>query len=197
MPHVTSEQHPIMRAMADLAPVRTANRLPGLSAAEVARIARPLFVEGGPTSSSKRRTFKQTQEDLDLVAKHAAGLKAALRRLTGSPWNNYHDVQSLCRTLHIVEVIAQAPLDETTVTASNRAQAHQRLALTAALVFAQYTGRNPTIINAEERQAHGPFIAFLDAIFKARGVSASVENSAKWAIARLPRMERQRPKKRS
>jgi hypothetical protein len=58
----------------------------------------------------------------------------------------------------------------------------QRLALDCAFVFLMVTGRKPTLINSEGNPVHGPFVDFLRAVFKARGVSASLETSARYAI---------------
>ncbi len=58
----------------------------------------------------------------------------------------------------------------------------QRLALDCAFVFLTVTGRKPGLTNSDGNPVHGEFVKFLRAVFKARGVSASLETSARYAI---------------
>lgn len=69
---------------------------------------------------------------------------------------------------------------------SDRVTGPQTLARAAANVYLQASGRRPTIINsAAHPDGHGPFVDFLAAVFRARGMKSSAKNQAIWAIAHL------------
>jgi hypothetical protein len=142
-----------------------------------------LLVAGGPKQKQKSKTT-----DLQVVARRAAALSRALDRLshgaaaaipreTLRQWNQQVRIQA-----------AAAAFAASAIAVPSRARKQitgpQRLAMAAAGVFVLVARRRPTR-TVRNGRAGSPFIDFLVAVFAARGVRASVENHARWAIQNL------------
>lgn len=160
---------------------------PGLPALSYADI-RPLFIEGGPAgkrtlpAASKQRII----DDLKQIEQQASDLRMTLANLHPSTARIFRNLDRVRRTLHTLEVIArEVEVPDRPPDLPKGTTAPKRLALIAAYVFLETTGKKPTIINKAGQQSGGPFLEFLDAVFTARGVKSSRESSAKWAISAM------------
>jgi hypothetical protein len=177
---VTGDEDQLRTAIADL---RTSKDLPPLAPDEMNRAVRQLLVSGG-----KARRKKPTPElqnaaaALENIAKLADELKAAIADLHPSISNFSPQArEDMRRRLHIVSVVARADLGPP-VEEPAPVNSAQHLAYDAACIFLMTTGTKPGITNRPGRKAHGLFIEFLAKVFAARGVTASVEASARRAI---------------
>jgi hypothetical protein len=148
---------------------------------------RPLLIEGGPAGKrvSPPATKQRIIADLKQIEQQASDLRMTLENLHRSTAKSFRNLNRVRLTLHILEVIAkgaEAEVPDEPPALPKETTPPRRLALTAAYVFIETTGQKPTIINKAEQPAGGPFLEFLDAVFAARGVNASREDCAKFAI---------------
>jgi hypothetical protein len=135
---------------------------------------------------------------LDDVQKAAAYLGAALQNLPPQAASIYRDLAGLKRTVRTIAIIAGAAssaenvleFDSATEPEHNDVRPSVVLALDAAYVFAMVSGNRPGRRNIDGKK-YGPYLEFVTAIFKARGMKASPENSAKEALAIIAGMEKE------
>lgn len=196
-------------AIANLLPLRAANwQSSGISRADADKwgggpelsdferktALHALLVTGGPSAKRKNKpSLERTRRALHSIAEQSSALRAAFEALddpAASVFANRGGVRRMLRTLEIVAKDAAErmvavediePRDGANggIKPPNGAQ---RLALDCAFVFLTVTGRKPGLTNSDGNPVHGEFVKFLRAVFKARGVSASLETSARYAI---------------
>jgi hypothetical protein len=185
-------------AIADLQ-LRVAE-LPELSEFDHETALHGLLVTGGPSAKrTVKPSLERTLRELHTIAQQASGLRAAFETLgdpAASVFANRGGVTRMLRTLEIVAKDAEERMAavediepphgaKRKIAPPNGAQ---RLALHCAFVFLMVTGREPTLVSSPGEKVHGPFIDFLRAVFKARGVSPrSLETSARYAVKGMRR----------
>jgi hypothetical protein len=185
-------------AIADLLKLRVAE-LPELSEFSHKSVLHGLLVTGGPSAKRKvKPSLERTLRELHTIAEQASGLRAAFEKLgdpAASVFANRGGVRRMLRTLEIVakdaaERMAAAEDIKPPHGAKRKIEppnGAQGLALHCAFVFLTVTGEKPTLINSVGKPVHGPFVDFLRAVFKAHGVSSSLETSAGYAIKGMRR----------
>jgi hypothetical protein len=192
----TSQQ--LRAAVEGLFPHRQKNGLPPLPAEELDGLVRHLLVEGGEWTRgsaaprSKPATAAATKKELDRVAKAAEALRLALDEMRGPAASVFRDVAGLVRRIQAIETIAlhAEPREMPDDKPQEALDPTERLALAAAHVFLAVSDDKPTRRTKIEQKAYGPFLDFLAAVFRARGVSGSPENHAKVAIKIMEKSRR-------
>ena len=168
-----------------------------VSESSLAAMVHHLIATGGNTSRRQARaanpmasgaSSERTKRELRAVTSAVDKLTTALAQLHGPAASIYRDLDGLKRTVFTIGLIAAfggTEPDDFVDTSLLTPSPQEALAHAAAKVFLMTTGNKPTIINREREKASGPFIDFLDAIFTARGITASRENTARSAIAAM------------
>ncbi len=163
-----------------------------------------LLVEGGDTNRRQAAaanprgtstTVAKTAKQLANVTKRAKELRLALETLNAPAAGAFRNLDTVIHSVRSVEIVADAGPSALPKGDFNKAAAHtprERLALAAAFVFFEATGKKPTISNGVDsrerrRPASGPFIPFLEAVFAARGFhrATTVEHDARTAISNM------------
>jgi hypothetical protein len=157
-----------------------------------------LCVEGGDGKRAERSVSAQvTALELKKVLDAACKLQEAINDMHSAAASRFKNLAQLSRSLNILRAVADAPDEafkgnEQVDRKTSGLRPSERLALTAALIFAQLTGKSPGITNVQPQIAGRPhtylagaYPEFLSEIFAARGMRGSVETAAKKALATL------------
>lgn len=186
-------------AIASLLPLRRAEAEkrgigPELGDFERETALHALLVTGGSSAKRKNKpSLERTLRDLHTNAEQASVLRAAFEALSDPAASVFANRGGVRRMLWNLEIVARdgaermAAVDDIEPTHGANGgikppNGAQRLALDCAFVFLTVTGRKPELTNSDGNPVHGEFVKFLRAVFKARGVSASLETSARYAI---------------
>ena len=166
-------------AAPSIANLEAAVRALGGDPGSVAANVHALLVTGGAGRRARAAPAKEVGELRD-IARRAA---AFYERLTIQGDHGQASVATAATfgpgarsSLLAIAAVAEAAATKPHGARSDRVTGPQALARVAAAVYLQATGRRPTIINsAAHPDDHGPFVEFLDVVFRARGVKSSAK----------------------
>jgi hypothetical protein len=158
-----------------------------------------LMVTGGDGRKPLTPTATAIRSELDKVQRAAADLHIALKELSPQAAAVFRDIAALKRTARTIGIIAAAASTADDVSEFANLESPKPvfvrpavlLAHDAAYIFALVSGGRPTL-RCSDGKKYSPYLDFVTAIFAARGVKASPENSAKEALKLLSVMEKSR-----
>jgi hypothetical protein len=158
-----------------------------------------LCVEGGDGKRAEKSVgARTTARELKNVSDAARKLQEAINDMHSAAASRFKNLAALSRSLNILRAAADAPGEafegsEQADRKTSGLRPSEQLALTAAIIFTQLTGKSPGITNVQPKTAgtahkylSGAYPEFLSEIFAARGMKPSgMETAAKKALATL------------
>ena len=158
-----------------------------------------LLVTDGPSAKrTVKPSLERTLRDLHTIEEQTSALRATFETLGDPAASVFANRGGIRRMLWTLEIVARDGAKHLATVGDieprhapkrkiDPPNSAQLLALECAFVFLMVTGKEPTRVNSPGEKVHGPFIDFLRAVFKARGVSSSLETSARYAVKGMRR----------